>query len=334
MRIGFTYNLKNPVLSETDTHAEYETRETVDSISRVLAEEGEVIMLPFDRNLISALAGERPDLVFNIAEGWGGRDRESFVPVLCAALGIPYTGSDAVTLGLTMDKALTKRTVRDAGMRTADFVLYRGTPREAPPFGFPAFVKPNCDGSSRGIRRDSLVRDMDALIGRVRVILEEYGQPALVEPYLEGRDFCVGLLGRAPQRVLCTRSGPRNDPPEILRTCEVLLGHEEGIPFFSFEYKRRDIDRLDMAPDIFPATILGMEETALAAWETLGCRDYTRIDFRTDSRGIPYLLEVNALPGLSPVSGIIVRQAEASGIPFDALIRRILARAAGSIRVR
>ena len=320
MRIGFTYSLKDPSLAGTDTHAEYETRETVESIARVLAEEGEVIMLPCDRNLISALAGERPDLVFNIAEGWGGRDRESFVPVLCNMLGIPCTGSDAVTLGLTMDKALTKRAVRDAGVRTADFILYHGIPREAPPFGFPAFVKPNCEGSSRGIRRDSLVRDMDALIWRVKGILEDYGQPVLAEPYLEGRDFCVGLLG--------------NDPPELLRTCEVLLGHEEGIPFFSFEYKRRDTDRLDMEPDIPPAAINEMEESALAAWETLGCRDYARIDFRTDSRGVPYLLEVNALPGLSPVSGILVRQAEASGIPFDALIRRILARTAGNIQVR
>jgi D-alanine-D-alanine ligase len=334
VRIGFTFNIKDPAFAHTDTHAEYETRETVDAIAEVLSAAGEVIPLPCDRNLISALVRERPDLVFNIAEGWGGRDRETFVPALCAMLGIPCTGSDAVTLGLTMDKALTKRALRDAGVRTADFVLCRTIPHLPPQFGFPAFVKPNCDGSSRGISRSSLVKDMEELVGRVRVVLEEYGQPALVEPYLDGRDFCAGLLGRAPQRALCTRGGPCNDPPELLTTCEVLLGHEEGIPFFSFEYKRRDIDRLDMAPDIFPATIRGMEETALAAWETLGCRDYTRIDFRTDSRGIPYLLEVNALPGLSPVSGIIVRQAEASGIPFDALIRRILARAAGNIRVR
>jgi D-alanine-D-alanine ligase len=175
---------------------------------------------------------------------------------------------------------------------------------------------------------------MEELVGRVRVVLEEYGQPALVEPYLDGRDFCAGLLGRAPQRALCTRGGPCNDPPELLTTCEVLLGHEEGIPFFSFEYKRRDTDRLDMAPRISSEELREMEEMALAAWEVLGCRDYARIDFRTDSRGVPHLMEVNALPGLSPVSGIFVRQAAASGIPFDSLIRRILARAAGSLRAR
>jgi D-alanine-D-alanine ligase len=324
VRIGFTYNIKDPAFALTDAHAEYESGATVDAIADVLSGEGDVIRIPCDSALAEALVRERPDLVFNIAEGWGGRDREVFVPALCAMLGIPCTGSDAVTLGLTMDKALTKRALHDAGVRTADFVLCRKIPEGPPHFGFPAFVKPNCDGSSRGISRDSLVRDMEEFAARVRIVLEKYGQPALVEPYLDGRDFCAGLLGRAP----------RNDLPELLATCEVLLGHEEGIPFFSFEYKRRDTDRLDMAPRISSEALREIEEMALAAWEVLGCRDYARIDFRTDYRGVPHLMEVNALPGLSPVSGIFVRQAAASGIPFDSLIRRILARAAGSLRAR
>ena len=313
VRIGFACNLKDPSLASTDAHAEYETVETVEAVERVLSVMGEVITLQCDRELASALERERPDMVFNIAEGWGGRDRESFVPALCSILGIPCTGSDAVTLGITMDKALTKRALRDAGLRTADFVLYREAPERPPRFGFPAFVKPDCEGSSRGISRCSLVSDMDALVRRVGVILEEYSQPALVEPYLDGRDFCVSLLG--------------NDPPQVLGTCEVLLGHEDGIQFFSYEYKRRDTDRLDMNPDLPHETLCGMEESAILAWEVLGCRDYSRIDFRTDSRGVPYLLEVNALPGLSPVSGIFTHQAAASGISFDEVIRYILNRA-------
>ena len=324
-KIGFSYNLKDPSTAGTDQHAEYETPETIEAITSVLSSFGTVVDLPFDGQFIGRILREQPDCVFNIAEGWGGRDRESFVPAVCGMLGIPHTGSDAVTLGITMDKALTKRIARDAGIRTAEFIVYTAAPKtpaasecqrdERPAFGFPAFVKPAWDGSSRGIDRDSLVHDMQSLSDRVRVITTRYGQPALVEPYLDGRDFCVALLG--------------NEPPQVLRTCEVLLGHEEGIPFFSFEYKRRDTDRLDMSPDVPDTTVREMENAALRLWDILGCRDCARFDFRTDNDGIPYLLEVNALPGLSPVSGILVKQAEASGIPFNRLIETIMERIMG-----
>lgn len=317
MKIGFTFNLKDPATKGCDLHAEYETPETIEEIARVLSGYGEVVPLPCDTGIVSGLLREKPALVFNIAEGWGSRDRESFVPALCSMLGISHTGSDAVTLGITMDKALTKRALRDAGVRTAGFLLCSTIPAEDPSFGFPAFVKPNCDGTSRGICRDSLVTNLASLQKRVGVILRDYDQPALVEPYLDGRDFCVGLLG--------------NHPPEVLTTCEVMLGHEDGIPFFSFEYKRRDTDILDMSPAIGRQVLHEMEEMALAAWDVLGCRDYCRIDFRTDARGVPFLVEVNALPGLSPLSGIFVRQALASGISFEALIARILERALGDM---
>jgi D-alanine-D-alanine ligase len=312
MRIGFTYNLKDPATKGCDLHAEYETPETVEAIARVLSRYGEVVPLPCDAEIVSGLMREKPDRVFNIAEGWGDRDRESFVPALCSMLGIPHTGSDAVALGITMDKALTKRVLRDAGVRTADFLLCTSIPSEELPFGFPAFVKPNCEGTSRGICRDSLVADLASLQKRVDIIIRDYRQPALVEPYLDGRDFCVGLLG--------------NNPPAVLKSCEVLLGHEDGIPFFSFEYKRRDTDILDMSPAIAPEALREMEEMALAAWDVLGCRDYCRTDFRTDSKGIPHLVEVNALPGLSPLSGIFVQQAAATGIAFEEVIGRIMER--------
>ncbi len=315
MKVGFAFNLKDPAAKGCDLHAEYETPETVDAISSVLRSYGEVVMLPCDHTLLDRIKRDRPDLVFNIAEGWGNRDRESFVPVLCSMLNIPCTGSDAVTLGITMDKALTKRVVRDAGIRTAEFLLCDEIPALEPAFGFPVFVKPNCDGTSRGICRHSLAYNTDALRERVRVVLEEYRQPAIVEPYLDGRDFCVGIIG--------------SGPPMLLNTCEIMLGHEEGIPFFSYEYKRRDTDILDLSPRIDGTVLREMEEMALSAWNVLGCRDYSRIDFRTDSAGNPYLLEINALPGLSPVSGIFVQQALASGLNFEAALGRILERALG-----
>jgi D-alanine-D-alanine ligase len=311
IRIGFSYNVKDSSFKNTDLHAEYETPETIAAITRTLSALGEVVHLPCDKTLISRLASDPPDLIFNIAEGAGGRDRESFVPALCSMLGIPCTGSDAAVMAVTMDKALTKRILRDAGIRTPNFIVCQDIPLSPPPFGFPSFIKPNWDGSSRGICGKSLVSEIDSYRERVRVILEEYKQPVLIEPYLEGRDFCVGLLG--------------NDPPRALQTCEVMLGHEEGIPFFSYEYKRRETDILDMSPSGIDTDKL--EKMALSAWNILGCRDYARLDFRTDSLGIPFLLEINALPGLSPVSGIFVRQAAASGITYDEVIGKILDRA-------
>jgi len=312
LKIGFSYNLKDPSTHGTDAHAEYETPETIGAVCTVLSSCGEVVHLPCDKHFPERILAERPDYVFNIAEGWGGRDRESYVPVICGMLGIPYTGSDGTALGISMDKVLTKKLARDTGIRTTDHMLYTIPPDSAPPFGFPAFVKPNLDGSSRGISRLSLVSDMKQLQHRVEVIFHDYCQPALVEPYLAGRDFTIGLLG--------------NNPPEVLPLCEILLGHEDGIPFFSFEYKRHDTDRLDFSPALPGEVREEMETMSLTLWNVLGCRDYSRFDFRTDAEGTPYFMEVNALPGLSPVSGIFVRQAAEKGISFDELIQKIMER--------
>jgi len=312
LKIGFAYNLKDPAFDVTDTHAEYETPETVAAITDVLSRFGDVVSLPCDRDLPGRLKAEQPDVVFNIAEGWGGRDRESFVPVLCEMLGIPFSGSDATALGITMDKALTKRIARDAGVRTTDFALYDRPPEEPPGFGFPAFAKPALDGSSRGIFADSRIGDFAALRDKVDSLMEKYEQPVLVEPYLDGREFCVGIIG--------------NDPPRVLPTCEIGLGHESGIPFFSREYKRHDRDRIDFDPAVSPAAVGEMEEYARIMWRLLGLRDYARFDFRTDSHDSPYLLEINALPGLSPVSGIFVRQAERAAIDYPACISMIAKR--------
>ncbi len=319
MKIGFSYSLRDPALDHTDDHAEYESRATVDAIAHVLEERGGVVHLPCGTGIVESIARHRPDCVFNIAEGWGGRDRESFVPAICGALGIPYTGSDAVALGVTMDKALTKRVLRDAGIDTPKFVVYDRIPTNEPPFGFPAFVKPNCDGSSRGVHQDSLVNDMDELQRKIEALLRNHQKPVLVEPYLDGRDFCVGILG---------------DDRRVLRTCEVLLGHVDGIPFFSREYKRGETDRLDMKPGVTPGLLRKMERMSLAAWDVIGCRDYARFDFRTNQVGMPYLLEANALPGLSPISGIFIRQAEASGISFGKVIEAILERVEREARKR
>ena len=313
MTIGFSYNLKDPATGKTDLHAEYETVETLEAITEVLSRHGSVIHLPCDNTFLDRIISAKPDVVFNIAEGWGGRDRESFVPVVCAMLGIPCTGSDAVALGVTMDKALTKRLLRDAGVHTTSFELCDCIPESYPHCGFPAFVKPNCDGSSRGINSCSLVEDFESYQLQLDRIINEYKTQAIVEPYLNGKDYCVALIG--------------NNPPRTLPTCEVLLGHVSDIPFFSWEYKQCNTDRLDISPGIDKSVLFEMEEMSLIAWDILGLRDYSRIDFRTDMNDVPFLLEINALPGLSPVSGIFIQQAKKTGMTFEDIIDAVLERA-------
>ncbi len=310
MKIGFAYNRK-PDTCDDDRFAEYETDETITSVETVLAEFATVYHYPCDNTVAGRLAAEMPDIVFNIAEGWGaGRDRESFVPAICGSLGIPYTGSDATALGITMDKVLTKCLAKSAGVTVCEHLILDAVPTEMPSFGFPAFLKPLCEGSSMGIFGDSLVREMSSYRKKADSLLMTYNQPVLVEPYLDGRDFCVGILGQS----------------KVLKTCEVCLGHVDDIPFFSHEYKRLDRDRLDFSPNVAECVIEEMEQAALTLWSVLNLRDYTRFDFRTDSEGQPFLLEINALPGLSPVSGIFVRQSEASGYLYSDVIKKILER--------
>ncbi len=313
MTIGFAYNIKDHSTGKSDLHAEYETQETIDAISDALSRHGTVIHLPCDKTFLAKIIASKPDVVFNIAEGWGGRDRESFVPVVCTMLGIPYSGSDAVALGITMDKALTKQMILQAGIRSTPFTLYSSPPDTPPSFGFTAFIKPNCDGSSRGIISSSHVNDFASLIRQTEYLLSHYSGPVIAEPYLDGSDYCVALIG--------------NNPPHTLPTCEVLLGHVDDIPFFSWEYKQCDTDRLDMSPAIDRNVITEMEEMSHIAWNVLGLRDYARIDFRTDDSGVPHMLEINALPGLSPVSGIFIQQAKAAGMAFDEIIDTIFSRA-------
>ncbi len=313
MKIGFTYNLKDPSRGDTDEHAEYESRETVDAVAGALGRIGDVIHIPCVPGFAETFRISPPDVVFNIAEGWGGRDRESYVSILCTVLGIPFSGSDGTALGLTMDKALTKRIARDAGIDTPDFNILSDVPVEPPPFGFPAFVKPRCDGSSRGIHRGSNVHSLEEYQTAAHRIIHGYAQDAIVEPYIDGRDFCIALVGNAP--------------PRLLSPCEVLLGHVDGIPFFSWEYKQRDRDVLAFSSDVPAPSISSMEQMSRRLWNILGLRDYARFDFRTNADGVPFFLEVNALPGLSPVSGIFIRQAVDAGFGYNEIIHTIFSRA-------
>ncbi|HEU0304678.1 MAG TPA: hypothetical protein VFR32_08855 [Gaiellaceae bacterium] len=314
MRVGFVYNVRrtpSEVLDEDE--AEYDDPGAIDAIRAAIASHGhEVVDFEADGTLPAALAGSSIDVAFNIAESRGARGREAHVPALLELLGIPYTGSDAVTLGITLDKSLASALVRAAGAPTPRGLVMRSAADQLPfEPGYPVVVKPVHEGSSKGITSESVVFDEEALRERVGAVVARYRQPALCEEYVAGREITVGVLG---------------EPPRVLPPMEVVFLGEERHPLYSFEVKRRfeELVRYEIPADLTAAELAAVEASSLAAFEALGCRDVARIDFRLDASGMPWFLECNPLPGLAPGVGDLTFIAEAAGISFESLIGEIL----------
>lgn len=324
LTIGFSYNLKDPSLcAQTgldDEDVEFEDEETVESIAQALeCLDARVVRLPYRPDVIDDLRTGIFDIVFNIAEGIGSRNRESYIPALLEMLGIPHTGSDPLTLGLTQDKALCKTIVQAAGVNTPQFqVVSSVDDLDRLSLRFPLFVKPNHEGSSKGIRDQSKVSTMAELRDRVAWSFERYRQRILIEEFVEGTEFSVGLLGNRPIRAL----------PVV----EIVFGEEiSGTDqFYSFEWKQahqNDQGELQHPPRI-PRTLEDeLARMAITAFGAVGCRDLARADFRVDRHGVPHFLEINALPGLSPTHSVYTFQATVAGLTHQELIHRILAHA-------
>ncbi|MBC7223902.1 MAG: hypothetical protein H5T59_06480 [Anaerolineae bacterium] len=334
LRVALLYNLKHhvslPVGAPPDALAEYDTEETVEAIAAALRQAGhEVFPLEGDATLLDTLRQVRPDICFNICEGLRGEARESQVPAFLEILGIPYTGSGIVAQALSLDKGLAKRVWRDHGLPTAPFqVFVRGDEPLAPDLEFPLFVKPVREGSGMGITPQSVVEDEGALREQVRWVIRTYRQPALVEGFLPGREFTVGVLGNRLQ--------PGEEPPlplyapEGFHTFPVLeidvspIGDAQGL------YTSQVKSDMPLAPRyLCPAPIpqglaRELQGLAVAAFEAIGAVDVGRVDFRLDAEGRPYLLEINTLPGLNPTYSDIVLAARGEGMPYAVLIQEVL----------
>jgi D-alanine-D-alanine ligase len=313
VRVGFVYNVRSASAGEGDDEAEFDSPETIAAIRDAIAAGGhDVVCLEADRTLPVALIDADVDLVFNIAEGQGQRGREAQVPALLELLGIPYTGSDPVTLGVTLDKSIASTLVRAAGVATPRSCLI-GSPADPVPadFPYPAIVKPVHEGSSKGISGRSIVFDEPGLRERARVVTAEYGQAAFCEEYVPGREITIGLLG---------------EPPRVLPPMEIVFLGDEELPLYSYEVKQdwKDVARLDNPASLTPAELAVLEQNSLVAFQALGCRDVARIDFRLTAGGTPYFLECNPLPGLAPRGGDLWFIAEGMGLTFESLIGEIL----------
>ena len=316
MRIALTYDLRDDYLAaghSEEEAAEFDRPETIDGIAQALAALRHSPVRVGNLAALAArlLAGERWDLVFNIAEGLYGLARESQVPALLDAWRIPYTFSDPLVLALSLHKGMTKRVVRDAGVPTPDFRLVEEeADLDVVDLPFPLFCKPVAEGSSKGVTPASRVAGPDALRAVCRDLLARFRQPVLVEEYLPGRELTVGILGTGRNAV-------------VLGVLEVLLrsGAESGI--YSFHNKEHYEALVDYrVADDADARAAG--EVALAAWRVLGGRDAGRVDLRFDARGRPCFLEVNPLAGLHPVRSDLAILARRVGLGYQGLIGRIV----------
>lgn len=317
LRVGLTFNLRRD--TSNDAEAEFDPPTTIEAIHQAIEALGHtVIPLEADGNLPTQLQATAPDVVFNIAEGLQGRGREAQVPALCEMLGIPYTGSDSTTLSICLDKSLAKQILRGAGIETPRWQLMAtGKEKLKPAMRFPLIVKPNTEGTSKGITSTSVVLEESALRATVKARIDQYHQPALVEEYIAGREFTVGLLGERRPRVL---------PP-----MEVVFLDAGEHPVYGFEEKKAYTTRtrFDCPAQLTPTELKRLEKAARDTFVALDCRDVARVDFRMAQDGTVHVIEVNPLPGLTPDYSDLCMIAKQAGLDHKGLIGEILS---GAIR--
>ena len=320
VKVGVTYNLKHaehPASAAPDAQAEYDSMETVLAIASAIRSHGhQTVLLEADQTLPQQLAKEKPDLVFNIAEGYGGRAREAQVPVLLDLFEIPFTGSDATTLCLSLDKALTKRVLSTFRIPTPRYRLFSpGSPVRTSGLRFPVIVKPNAEGSSKGIADVCVATDAKTLKELVEKNFALYGGDVLAEEFLSGREFTVGVLGNGES----LRVFP---PMEIVYHHSPIAGYNVYNYTVKQEYEKFVSYQCPAEiPVKMEQELIRLSKTIFSA---LGCRDFARIDFRADESGKLYFIEINPLPGLAPHYSDYPMLAEFCGIPHEELVYSVL----------
>ena len=323
MKIALTCNLKEKDETKPpDYFSEFDSQETVNAIVSALETRGhDVSMVNAGKtNLFTHFKKNKVDMVFNIAEGKSGKFRESEIPAILDYLKIPYTGSNTFSLALALNKAFTKKILLAENIPTPRFqVFVKGDEELNPQLKFPMIVKPNCEGSAKGINASNVVKDEAALFKKVKEISQIYKQEALVEEFIEGKELTVGVLENGKARVLPIL--------EIdFSTCV-----KSGEYFYSWRIKEFQGDtEKGLDPTFYcPArldkeTEARVKEAALRTHQAVGCFDISRTDIRLDKNNVPYVLEINPLPGLDPKESNFPLMAYAAGMKYEDLINAIL----------
>lgn len=316
LRIGLCYDLKPDYLAAgfaPEDVMEFDEEETISSLVAALEENGHRVErvgrgVELARKLA---AGERWDLVFNIAEGVKGRSREAQVPAVCELFDQPYTFSDPLACAVTLDKPLAKRLMRDGGVPTPPFAIVESEEQaDGLPLEFPLFIKPAAEGSSKGVTGRSRVERREDLRPAIAELLRTFRQPVLVESYLPGRELTVGIVGNGAEA-------------RAMGVMEVTF--KNGMDGDYTAVNKQDFENrvtyrlLDGEPLAEKA-----RERALAAFHLLSCRDVARVDFRCDPEGEPHFLEINPLPGIHPTYSDLPIMSTLAGISYRELVGRIV----------
>ena len=330
----FTEDL-SPILNQTqvqtqksiDAYAEWDTWETINAVKAAIEFFHEVTLVEADENAFETLRQLKPDIVFNIAEGFNGMSREAQIPAILDMLQIPYTGSDPLTLATCLDKSRTKEVLSYNKIPNPKFLLVNNQ-EEADnlDFDYPLIVKPVSEGSSKGIFSSSFAKNLSELKSEVGRILAEYNQPALIEEFLPGREFTVAIIGNGNEA-------------EVLPVVEIQYNDfpDDFIPIYSYEAKWI-LDTKEDPLEVFscPAKIDKkledkIKSTVLQTYNILRCKDWSRIDIRLDKNGEPNIIEVNPLPGILPnpeENSCFPKAARAAGMNYNKMINKVLFAAA------
>lgn len=324
---SFQNNPKGQSQIQVDTYAEWDTWNTINAVKEAIECFHDVTLVEADHLAYQKLLELKPDIVFNIAEGYNGVSREAQIPAILDMLQIPYTGSDPLTLAICLDKARTKEILSYHKVPNAKFLIADSLNQTSNlDLKFPLIVKPISEGSSKGIFSSSFVKDAKELTSEVERILNEYNQPALIEEFLPGKEFTVAVIGNGNEA-------------QVLPIVEINYKDfpDDFIPIYSYEAKWI-LDTKENPLDVFscPAKIDSaleekIKETVLRAYNVLRCKDWSRIDVRLDADNMPNIIEVNPLPGILPnpeENSCFPKAARATGLNYNDMINTVLLAAA------
>jgi D-alanine-D-alanine ligase len=317
LTIGLVYDLRDDYLAEGFTHeqvAEFDSASTIAALSQAIRSLGyKTDRIGHGIALARRLAaGDRWDLVFNIAEGLYGRSREAQVPALLEMYRVPYTFSDPLVCAMTLDKAMAKRLVQIAGLRTPAFALIsRPADLKSVDLPFPLFAKPVAEGTGKGVDCNSRVDSREQLHKVCRRLLDRFRQPVLVEEYLPGREFTTAILGTGSEA-------------RVLGTMEFTIRQDAPAKDYSYEVKELCEQYVHYFPMPKGRLRKQVENLSLQAYRALECRDTGRVDVRLDAKGRPAFMEINPLPGLHPLHSDLPMIATQEGMAYTELLRRII----------